>query len=97
MGGPATPFLAGVGTIAGLIVLFPARFGLLGWNLLRMREWARIVTVGSGCAWEGWRGTWMAVGSASLAVVLHDGDDDSPEHQLGDSLVSESGAHQTTV
>jgi hypothetical protein len=46
MGGPAMPFLAGAGMIAGFIVLFPsALFGLVGWNLLRMREWARIVTV----------------------------------------------------
>ena len=46
MGGPAMSFLAGAGFLAVFILLVPsAVFGVLGWNLLRMREWARIVTL----------------------------------------------------
>jgi hypothetical protein len=45
IGGPAMPFLAGAGIVTGCIVLVPsALFGLLGWNLLRMKEWARMAT-----------------------------------------------------
>ena len=46
MGGPALAFLADMGFIRAFILLVPsALFGVLGWNLLRMKEWARIVTL----------------------------------------------------
>jgi hypothetical protein len=46
MGGPELAILAGAGIVAALALLIPsALFGLLGWKLLQMREWARIVTL----------------------------------------------------
>ena len=46
MGGPGLAFLSSAGMIAAFILLIPsALFGVLGWNLLRLKEWARMVTL----------------------------------------------------
>lgn len=46
MGGPGLAFLSSAGIIAAFILLIPsALFGVLGWNLLRLKEWARMVTL----------------------------------------------------
>jgi len=95
MGGPAMPFLAGAEMIAGFIVLFPS--ALFGWNLLRMREWARIVTVVLAVLGTAGAALGLLWALSHLRLFFMMANDDSPEHQLGDSLVSESSAHHTTV
>ena len=46
MGGPGMAFLAGAGVVTAFLLFIPsALFGVLGWNVLRLKEWARITTL----------------------------------------------------
>jgi hypothetical protein len=39
-------FLAGLGAVIGVLALvFAALYALVGWGLLKLKEWARIVTI----------------------------------------------------
>jgi hypothetical protein len=98
IGGPAMPFLAGAGIVTGCIVLVPsALFGLLGWNLLRMREWARMATFVLGSPRRGRRCIGTDISNCPPSAVFHYGYDDTVDHEPGNHLVSESTPDQAIV